>query len=246
MKMYELNCGEIWGGIRNCDEDLGSAGLTVSLYSFASDGGKGGDVYYLSLCDHNSLTRMVVADVVGHGESVSEISTYIHDAIKTHINNVACDDSLSELNCIALEKGLDVLTTMVVAAFYQSDGNLYFANAGHPAALFRRWNETNWLQLKLSKAVHNSALGFSDQAVYSQNTIQVKSGDCLFLYSEGLIEANNKEEELFGEKRLKELLKQHPKAPPPELKHIIIDKIRRYSGGSLNHDDITIMIALID
>jgi serine phosphatase RsbU (regulator of sigma subunit) len=165
--MYHLSCGEIWGGIRNCDEDLGSVGLTVSLYSFASDGGRGGDIYYLSLCDHNLLTRMVVADVVGHGEAVSEISTYIYDAIKTHINNVACEDLLSELNRIALEKGLDALTTMVVAAFYQSDGYLYFANAGHPAALFRRCNETNWLQLKLSRGVHNSALGISDQAVYS-------------------------------------------------------------------------------
>jgi hypothetical protein len=42
MKMYELSCGEIWGGIRNCDDDVTSAGLTASIYSFASDGGKGG------------------------------------------------------------------------------------------------------------------------------------------------------------------------------------------------------------
>jgi sigma-B regulation protein RsbU (phosphoserine phosphatase) len=244
--MHHLSCGEIWGGIRNCDEDLVSAGLTVSLYSFASYGGKGGDVYYLSLCDHNLLTRMVVADVVGHGETVSEISTYIYDAIKTHINNIACKDLLSELNRTALEKGLDALTTMVVAAFYKSDGNLYFANAGHPAALLRRRNESNWFELELFKGVHNSALGFSNKAVYSQNAIQVKSGDCLVLYSDGIIEANNKEEELFGVKRLKELLKQHPYAPPSELKHIIIDKIRRYSGGSLNHDDVTAMIAPID
>jgi sigma-B regulation protein RsbU (phosphoserine phosphatase) len=201
--MYHLSCGEIWGGIRNCDEDLGSVDLTLSMYSFASDGSRGGDIYYLSLCDHNLLTRMIVADVVGHGESVSEISTYIYDAIKTHINNVVCQDLLSELNCVALEKGMDALTTMVVAAFYKSDGNLYFANAGHPAALFKRWDETNWLQLKLPKGVRNSALGISDEAVDSQSTIQVKRGDCLLLYSDGLIEANNKDEELFGVKRLK-------------------------------------------
>jgi hypothetical protein len=38
--MYQLSCGEIWGGIRNCDDDIASAGLTASLYSVASDGGK--------------------------------------------------------------------------------------------------------------------------------------------------------------------------------------------------------------
>jgi hypothetical protein len=46
--MYHLSCGEIWGGIRNCDDDISSAGLTASLFSLASDGGKGGDIYYLS------------------------------------------------------------------------------------------------------------------------------------------------------------------------------------------------------
>jgi hypothetical protein len=81
MKMYELRCGEIWGGIRNCDDDITSAGLTTSLYSVASDAGKDGDIYYLSLCDSNALTRMNLADVVGHGEDVSQISQIIYKAI---------------------------------------------------------------------------------------------------------------------------------------------------------------------
>ena len=80
--MYHLSCGEIWGGIRNCDGDVASEGLTASLYSVASDGGKGGDIYYLSLCENNMLTRMILADVVGHGEKASKISTYIYEAIK--------------------------------------------------------------------------------------------------------------------------------------------------------------------
>jgi hypothetical protein len=50
--MYHLSCGEIWGGIRNCDDDVASAGLTASLYSVASDGGKGGDIYYLTQVSH--------------------------------------------------------------------------------------------------------------------------------------------------------------------------------------------------
>jgi sigma-B regulation protein RsbU (phosphoserine phosphatase) len=245
MKMYELSCGEIWGGIRNCDDDVTSAGLTASLYSFASDGGKGGDIYYLSLCENNMLTRMILADVVGHGEKVSKISTCIYEAIKSHMNDTAGDEFLSELNRTALKIGLDALTTVVMAAFYKVNGTLYFANAGHPPPLIKQKDESSWLELKLTKGVNDPLLGYS-QAKYTQRAIRVNSGDCLFFYSDGLIEANNKEKELFGVKRLKELLKQHPDAPPSELKHIIIDKIRRYSGGSLNHDDVTVMIALID
>lgn len=243
--MYHLSCGEIWGGIRNCDEDVASEGLTASLYSVASDGGKGGDIYYLSLCENNMLTRMILADVVGHGEEASKISTYIYEAIKLHMNDTAGDEFLSELNRTALKIGLDALTTVVMAAFYKVNGTLYFANAGHPAPLIKQKDESNWLELKLTKGVNDPVLGYS-QANYTQRAIRVNSGDCLFLYSDGLIEANNKEKELFGVKRLKELLKQHPNVPPSELKHIIIDKIRRYSGGSLNHDDVTAMIARID
>jgi len=243
--MYRLSCGEIWGGIRNCDEDVASEGLTASLYSMASDGGKGGDIYYLSLCENNMLTRMILADVVGHGEEASKISTYIYDAIKLHMNDTAGDEFLSELNRTALKIGLDALTTVVMATFYKVNGTLFFANAGHPPPLIKQKDESNWLELKLTKGVNDPVLGFSE-ANYTQRAIRVNSGDCLFLYSDGLIEANNKEKELFGVKRLKELLEQHPDAPPSELKHIIMDKIRRYSGNSLNHDDVTVMIALID
>ncbi len=144
--MHHLSCGEIWGGIRNCDDDVASAGLTASLYSIASDGGKGGDIYYLSLCDSNALTRMILADVIGHGEDVSQISQIIYQAIKLHKNDAAVDKLLSELNQTALKIGLDAMTTMVVAGFYRRDGNLYFANAGHPPALIKPKNDSSWLE----------------------------------------------------------------------------------------------------
>jgi hypothetical protein len=96
--MHHLSCGEIWGGIRNCDDDVASAGLSASLYSFASDGGKGGDIYYLSLCESNMLTRMILADVVGHGVSVSNISKIIYQAIKSLMNDSEGDKLLSDFN----------------------------------------------------------------------------------------------------------------------------------------------------
>jgi len=66
------------------------------------------------------------------------------------------------------------------------------------------------------------------------------------LYSDGLIEAYHKQKGFFKKSRLKDLLNQHPKAPTSKLKHIVIDEIRRFTGGSLNHDDVTIMIVKIN
>ena len=244
--MYQLSCGEIWGGIRNCDDDVASAGLTASLYSVASAGGKGGDIYYLSLCESNMLTRVILADVVGHGEDVSQISQIIYKAIKLHMNDGEGDKLLAELNQTALKMGLDAMTTLVMAAFYKRDGNLYFANAGHPPALIKPKNESSWRELKPAKGSNDPALGVLPQAVYTQSAMQVKSGDCLMLYSDGLIEAYHKQNGFFTKSRLKDILNQHPQAPTSELKHIVIDEIRRFTGDSLKHDDVTMMIVKIN
>jgi serine phosphatase RsbU (regulator of sigma subunit) len=245
IEMHHLKCGEIWGGIRNCDDDVASAGLTASLYSLASDGGNGGDIYYLSLCASNMLTRIILADVVGHGENVSKISKMIYQAIKSHLNEAEGDKLLSELNQTALEIGPDAMTTMVMAAFYRLDGNLYFANAGHPPALIKPKNQSNWLELKPAKGVNDPILCVLPQAIYTQSARPLNSGDCLMLYSDGLIEAYHKQNGFFTTRRLKVLLGQHPKATESGLKHIVIDEIRRFTGGSLTHDDVTIMIIKI-
>ena len=243
--MHHLNCGEIWGGIRNCDDDVASAGLTASLYSLASDGGKGGDIYYLSLCESNMLTRMILADVIGHGETVSKISKMIFQAIKSHMNSSEGDRFLLELNQTAVEIGLNAMTTVVMAAFYRLDGNLYFANAGHPPALIKPKNESGWLELKPAKGVNDPVLGVLPQAIYTQSAMRVNSGDRLLLYSDGLIEAYHKQKGFFTKSRLKDLLNQHPNTPISKLKYTVIDEIRRFTGGPLNHDDVTIMIAEI-
>jgi sigma-B regulation protein RsbU (phosphoserine phosphatase) len=245
-KMHHLSCGEIWGGIRNCDDDIVSAGLTASLYSIASDGGKGGDIYYLSLCDSNALTRMILADVVGHGQDVSQISQIIYQAIKSHMNDGEGDKLLALINQTALKIGLDAMTTMVVAGFYKLDGNLYFANAGHPPALIKPKNESSWLELKLSKGVNDPVLGVLPKTDYTQSAMRINSGDSLFLYSDGLIEAHHDQKGFFTKRRLIDLLNQHPKTPTAKLKHIVINEIRRFAGGSLEHDDVTIMIVKIN
>ena len=244
-EMHQLKCGEIWGGISNCDDDIVSAGLTASLYSFASDGSKGGDIYYLSLCDSNALTRIILADVIGHGQKVSQISQIIYLAIKSHMNDGEGDKLLAELNQTVLKMGLEAMTTLVMAAFYKVDGNLYFANAGHPKALIKSKTESSWLELKPAKGVNDPVLGVMPQAIYTQNATRVYSGDCLFLYSDGLVEAHHEQNGFFTKSRLKDLLNQHPNTSPAELKHIVIDEIRRFTGGSLEHDDVTIMIVKI-
>jgi len=80
-----LDCTEIWGGIRNRDIEITAGKVIGSIYSAACEGGKGGDIYYFGVCKGDIITRLAIADVVGHGEVVSEVSQYVYDSLKAHM-----------------------------------------------------------------------------------------------------------------------------------------------------------------
>jgi serine phosphatase RsbU (regulator of sigma subunit) len=80
-----LECKEIFGGVHDRDIEVSAGRIIASIYSAACCGGRGGDIYYLGFCKDDSISRLAIADVVGHGESVSKISQYVYDSLKSHI-----------------------------------------------------------------------------------------------------------------------------------------------------------------
>jgi hypothetical protein len=80
-----LKCKGIWGGIRNRDIEVSAGKVIGSIYSASSEGGMGGDIYYFGVCKSDTITRLAIADVTGHGEAVSEISRYVYDSLKAHM-----------------------------------------------------------------------------------------------------------------------------------------------------------------
>jgi len=80
-----LECKELWGGIRSRDLEISAGKVIGSIYSASSEGGQGGDIYYFGVCKGDTITRLAIADVTGHGEAVSEISQFVYDALKAHM-----------------------------------------------------------------------------------------------------------------------------------------------------------------
>ncbi|MFC1829953.1 hypothetical protein ACFL0O_10115 [Thermodesulfobacteriota bacterium] len=80
-----LECKEIWGGIHDRDIEVSAGKVIASIYSAACCGGRGGDIYYFGVCKGDIITRLAIADVVGHGEAVSEVSRYVYDSLKAHM-----------------------------------------------------------------------------------------------------------------------------------------------------------------
>ena len=81
----KLKCQKIWGGIQNLETEVTAGKVIGHIYSSASEGGKGGDIYYFGVCKGDIITRLAIADVTGHGETVSEVSQYVYDSLNAHI-----------------------------------------------------------------------------------------------------------------------------------------------------------------
>lgn len=242
--MHHLRCSEIWGGIRNQDLEVCSSGLTASLYSGAAAGGKGGDIYYLSVCENDWLTRVAVADVLGHGEHVSAMSKWLYEALRTRITNLDGHEVLAELNRLAAQRGFDAMTTAAIVGVFKRDGHGYFAYAGHHPVMIRRRSGSDWRNITIdekTEAIENLPLGVEPSATYSQRKIRVESGDRLVLYTDGVIEAFNGSGELFGFHRLEAILERVGEKPLPELKSAVLDELRHHTGGTLDHDDVTFL-----
>ncbi|MFZ5570522.1 MAG: hypothetical protein ACOZF0_08955 [Thermodesulfobacteriota bacterium] len=80
-----LECKDLWGGIRSQDLEVSAGKVIGSIYSAPCEGGKGGDIYFFGVCRGGIITRLAIADVTGHGETVSEVSQYVYNSLKAHM-----------------------------------------------------------------------------------------------------------------------------------------------------------------
>ena len=243
-----LHCSEIWGGIGNVDQDIALGPVTVSLFSAASEGDRGGDIYYFSMCDNDSIARIAVADVVGHGDAVSQMSRWIYGALATKMNSIDGNGVLIELNELTNQIGLDAMTTAAVLSFQVDDSSLYISYAGHPPVWIRRFGETMW-QPRMEErrtALANVPLGVFPEATYDQEKIHLHEGDRLFVHTDGLTEASSPSGQEFGADRLRAVLAEAGDDSLFELKNRILAAVRAHTGGTLGHDDVTLMVAEVN
>ena len=242
--MYRIRCAEIWGGIGSQDEDVCSGSIVVSLHSKAYGGVKGGDIYYLSVCATDRLTRVAIADVAGHGAEVADVSRWLYNILEVRMNDTGCDEVLRELNGSAVKHGIRALTTAAVIGFYATDSNPYFAYAGHAPALLRRKDSFEWQPLELdAESTHhpNAPLGVIPNTGFDQKQVALAPGDRVFLHTDGLTEVTNIARVPFGAERLKQTLTDAGGKPLPELKRSVLDAVARHVGESSEQDDVTLL-----
>ena len=241
--VHRIRCAEIWGGIHNTSLDACTSGIQASLFSSSCHGGRGGDVYYFSVCGHDVLTRVALADVTGHGESVSRVSQWLYDSLAARMNSRRGHKVLSDLNRDAEKFGEQAISTAAVIGFYRWTGRLYFSYAGHPPVLLYRRRDRKWslVELPETEGLANLPVGITDQSRFDQGRMRVRRGDRLLLYTDGVIEAPDPAGRLFGIERLMEVLNQAADESLAALKDSVLAALRQHTGGPLTHDDVTVL-----
>jgi len=219
--------------------------MTASVYSTACGGLRGGDIYYLSVCGADMLTRVAMADLRGHGESVSQLSQFVYDALLDSMSTLDSTCVLSTLNQQVRSRGFDAITTAAVVSYYRGNSNLYFSNAGHPPVFLKRHDERTWspLTVRDGDGPSNLPLGVLSQTRYEQEQVELAPGDRVFLYTDGVTECPNAQGEFFGEERLCEALNAADGCELLDVKRTVLDGLRQFGGGNLTHDDITFLVA---
>ena len=159
---YRIHCAEIWGGLDAIESDVCMPGLDATIFSQGAEGEGGGDIYFLSVCSFDILTRIAIADVRGHGRNVKELSAWLYALLAEQMNSL---DGAA-------------ISTAAVLRFNSMDNTLHFAYAGHPPVLVRR-AQSLWSPVLLSDTPGPAILplGVMRRVQYDQGTIALAPGD---------------------------------------------------------------------
>ena len=130
-----LACMGVWDGNRETAFEGQLPGLAAWVYSAPFDSSiSGGDVHYLSVCDQGSLSRIVLADVSGHGAEVDTVAQSLLRLMHRYINTWDQSDFMRDLSrAFRQAQAGSQYATAVVLGFYRELSQLTYTNAGHPA-----------------------------------------------------------------------------------------------------------------
>ena len=198
----------------------------------------GGDFYDFFLVDDDHIC-LVMADVSGKGVPAALFMVIAKTLIK---NRAQMGDSPAEILTNVNEQlcqgnDAELFVTVWLAVIELSTGHGVAANAGHEHPVIKRKDG----QYELVVYRHSPAVATMDGIRFREHTFELNPGDRLFVYTDGVPEATNARNELFGTDRMLAALNRDPDAAPHELLRTMSNDIDAFVGGAPQFDDITML-----
>ena len=198
----------------------------------------GGDFYDFFLLDDDHLA-MVMADVSEKGIPAALFMVISKTLIKDQAQMCRSPKTiLEEVNNKLYESnGEGMFVTVWLGILTISTGHIVAANAGHEYPALRKADGK--FELVIDK--HGFVLGTMKDMKYTEYEMELEKGGCLFLYTDGVPEATNADEQLFGTDRMIEALNKEPGAAPEALLTNVKKATDEFVGEAPQFDDLTMM-----
>src|SRR3989449_5392528 len=196
-------------------------------------GGDYFDVFSLS----DGRTAFLIADVSGKGLGAAIVTTMLQGALSAmtlgtdparvfnHVNRFLCDHS--EVGRYAT----------VFFGILDQEGHLEFINAGHPSPFLIRRGVAEEAFTEGSYPV-----GLVPEAEYTAVCLKLEPGDTLVLFSDGVTEAGDPDEQMFGTPRLNQLLTGQLECPLEHIQKCVLEGVENFARGAHQADDLTLLI----
>ncbi len=197
-----------------------------------------GDYYDFFVRDDGTVD-VVVADVCGKGMAASILAASVQSAFQAWAGERFTPDRLAaRLNDLVHRRtSPEKFITAILALYDPATGSLAFANAGHNPAILLRADGTYELL-----GAQGPPLGLFPGTAYPSDARTLAPGDLLVLYTDGVTEAANPEEDEFGLDRLVAIVKEAAARPVADVEAAIGEGLAAFAAGVPFHDDRTVVV----
>ena len=204
----------------------------------------GGDYYdFLELGDHRM--GIALADIAGKGVPAALIMAVVQASLRIVAadGNIPLPDLAAKINdLLHRSTGSNSYATFFYAQLDEPARQLRYVNAGHnPPFLVRGGGDATAPEIVELK-IGGTVIGLFPHMTYQEGSVDLRSGDVLVAFTDGVTEALNAADEEFGEDRLKELLRGIVHLPAAEISAAIATALRSWIRDTAQYDDLTFVV----
>ena len=198
----------------------------------------GGDFYDFFLIDDTTKVGFVMADVSGKGIPAALFMMAARSELRNYMEaGLPLDEAVLSANhqlCLGNDAGMFV--TCWVGVLDYATGELDYVNGGHNPPLLMHDGAWSWL-----RETSGLPLGTFDGLPYEPHSMRLEPGDTIFTYTDGVTEAMNVDDELYGDERLEAVLGPCAEMDPRSIDEAVHLDVESYTKGAEQSDDITML-----
>ena len=216
--------------------------LLQFTHRYLPTGSVGGDFFTISALSETQA-GVFVCDVAGHGVRSALVTAMIRALIE-ELKPLALQpgEFLTKLNgdlyILLKHSGTPLLTTAFYLVVDGQSGKMLYANAGHPKPLHLRRSAGQAVTLANASGKGQPALGFTDKTVYGTSETSLSPGDLVFLFTDGLVEAENQQQELYDQEMLLAVVRKGMQSPTNQLFNEVLEEVQKFSATPEFADDV--------